>query len=188
MFTPMNETIQRVEKDGMPPEVATELLLSGSLRYNRERKVASAARSVFWESTRQKKDAGKKLQARLDAATLAQLGKWYRRTEHSYIRIQHKYQRVCAAADALANDGGNKLRPNQKEALGKALEQQKAILTINGTRLEAALMALEAAINRRNKLPREREKLTRTIFESMVIPWHKLVGVEVHYDPLSIFP
>jgi hypothetical protein len=175
---------RRVEQDGMPAEVATELLLTGGLRTNRERKVAAAALATMWESTRQRKDDAKKLHTRLSAATLAQLGKWLTRTEHRYIRIQHKYQRVCVAADALAAD--TKLTANQRAALAKALEQQKAAITVIGSRLEGVLTSLEDAIRARNEAPRRRENLARTCFQNVVIARHKLVGVELHFDPQSL--
>lgn len=179
-----NKNFRIKEQDGMPREVATELLCTGSLRYNHERKTASLARSTIWESTLERKPADGKILRRLNRASLGQLVKWHRRAEHRYTGIQHKYQRVeNSLADLPAKEN---LTPEQKKYVQAALEREKAKLILIGTQVEQFLMLAEDVLKARQREPKRREGLARTIFESMVIPWHKLVGVELHFDPQSL--
>lgn len=168
----------------MPREVATELLCTGTLRTNRERKVARLARSKVWESTQERKPVAKKLAARFAGRSLVCLTTWHQRAERKYIHIQHKYQKVSSAISEVP--GREDITAEQRKAVVRMLEREQAKLMLIGTQVELFLTEIESAIKQRGEAPKRRENLAKVIFESMVIDWHKLVGVELHFDPRSL--
>lgn len=94
---------KQLEVDGMPPQVATELLCAPKARMTaRQRKTCWAARSKVYCSTLKQKPVEEKLANRMRRASWAQIGKWTARTESRGALLESAYSKVLRERHALS--------------------------------------------------------------------------------------
>lgn len=85
---------KRVERDTMPPSVATDLLCNQNRLTNRMRKLLHAARATIFQSTATRVPVEVKLARRMGESTLGQLVKWSSRLKKKRRSLQNKYQKA----------------------------------------------------------------------------------------------
>jgi hypothetical protein len=136
-----NPNFRLEKRDGMPREVAAELLAtSGTHLSNTVRKNCLDAMSKHWVSTLERKPLEAKLPKKFAAATGAQLTKWSRRVVARRKQVQAAYE-FCVAE--LAKEG-----IKRRQQLW--FERQKAALDFTASQLDAVRDALEYEIDTRN--------------------------------------
>lgn len=123
----------QISTDGMPAQVATELLANPKARLTaRMRKTCWDARSKFFVATQQRKPLERKLDAKLSRATWEQLSRWLRRAEHRFLRLK----KLESALPEIDND-----EPESLTNYRKSLDVVFGQISLLQDRIEAAQAA-----------------------------------------------
>jgi len=134
-----------VKKDGMPKEVATEMLCAGRLNGMMRRECQRAREQGFTVPMPQKA-MDVRLAARFKRASVAQLAKWLRRREKRYSGVQRTYSKLQAG---LAKLPEAKLAPHLHKAAEKLINMRIEAIRTEGSALEIYLTTIEDAIGQR---------------------------------------
>lgn len=145
--------LQRVERDHIPTQVATELLCrGGAMMANKDRKLYMRARETHYESSRQPKENRRQqiLANRLRSRPWSFLVSRNRRCINIRGEVQHAYIIGQRHLDKLKAKTG---KPDPREVLAiLMLERQMAALEVRAKELDMAWECLSDEIERRQKL------------------------------------
>jgi hypothetical protein len=136
-------TVERVEIDAMPADVATGLLLETRCT-NPQRKTYMDARAGHFVSTRKPKSIEDRTAGRLKSAKWAQIVKWHARAVKREVQVQHVLSSLNRALDKTKAivGAGAKIR----EVL---LQRSINAYAMKGSVLQKGITLLEEEIDRR---------------------------------------
>lgn len=125
--------MKEIYPDGMPKEVATDMLCANIPLSNRQRKIFRDARAKIFVSEQQPKLWTERVARKMAEASITQLSKWRGRILKRRRGVQNAYQKVQGQEDSSA-----------KEKLLAALDLRAGLLDVN-------LDALDDVVGSRTK-------------------------------------
>lgn len=150
LWVPKNR--EKVEQDGMPKEVATEMLCRPGVRLtNRERKMYQRARCTVYKSTLEKFSLADRVAIRLQGVTWEQLNRWLLRHQAREKIVQTAYSKTQEAAEKLAAETVTEENKVILAAKRVVLQRILAGLQMRGSTHQLIIDALETEIDRRQK-------------------------------------
>lgn len=150
LWKPANR--EKVEQDGMPKEVATEMLCRPGIRMsNRERKQYQRARVTVYKSTLEKFSLADRVAIRLKGCTWEQLNRWLLRHTTRERLVQQAYSKANEAAEKLAAETVTEENKVILAAKRVVLQRIMAGLQMRGSTHQLIIDAIETEIERRQK-------------------------------------
>jgi hypothetical protein len=148
LWTPLNR--KQVEQDGMPKEVATEMLCRPGIRMtNRERKQYQRARQKVFTSTLEKISLADRIAIRLQSRPWEQLHRWLLRHQKRHDDVQTAFRKATVEAEKVAATPITEENKVLLAAKRVVLQRILAGLNVRGSTHQLIIDALETEIDRR---------------------------------------